>query len=321
MTRFSSVLASLVLACCCASVHAFVPTADYTLLASDYSRGLVKVDPVSGEIISTVFAASGIGDIERGPDGLIYLSNSSQRVVQAVNPFTGALVRTITFAGDPMFSYPTTPMDLAFGPDGRLYASVMDVPFFGNIYVVGPNDTHSTQHFNPTLFTGLPLGIEFGPDGNLYVVSENSGNFYNRLDRLNGVTGVVEAMLADQNKGLSLPTRLTIAADGTIFVANQGWGDREITSYSLNGDLLQTIPVASGGLNGLTFLPDGDLVWGDGGANFMRYDFATQTTSVFSTGYGSAQKMIAIPEPASLALAFLAALAIVKRPRPARLST
>jgi WD40 repeat protein len=320
MIRLQIVLASLVLACCCTSANALPPTADYTLFASDYSRGLVKVDPVSGEVLSTVFAASGISDIERGPDGLIYLSNSSQRVVQAVNPFTGALVRTITFAGDPQYSYDARPMDLAFGPDGRLYASVMDVPFFGNIYVVGPNDTHSTQHFNPTLFAGLPLGIEFGPDGNLYVVSESSGNFYNRLDRLNGATGVVEAMLADQNEGLSLPTRLTIAADGTIFVGNQGWGDRAITSYTVNGDLLQTIPVASGGLNGLTLLPDGDLVWGDGGANFMRYDFATQMTSVFSTGYGSAQKMIAIPEPASCALALLAALALVKRPRRAGLS-
>lgn len=309
------------------ALQLLAPLAAYGLPASsshyyaalDSSYGVLKVDPTSGATLGPLFASPGATDIALGPDGLLYVCNSGQAVIQAVDPANGALVHTIGFPIHPIYSLQAKPMLMTFGADGRLYVSVNEAPFFGSVYVVEPTADMATQQFNATTFAGLPLGLDFGPDGDLYVSSESSGNFYHRVDRLDGASGALVGMVASQEDSLSNPVSVAFASDGTFYVGSQGFGSGWITRHTVDGDYLGTLPIGPTNPFGLSFLPDGDLIWGNSGSTFKRYDFAMQTLSDFGSGFVTAVKMIAIPEPAAGALmAIAAAMGLRRKARAAR---
>jgi hypothetical protein len=285
-------------------------SSDHFYAAADFGLGVLKVDPATGASLGVLFSSPGARDIELGPGGLLYVCNTSERLIQVVDPTSGALVHSIGFPIHPVFSLPATPLNIAFGPDRRLYVSVQDVPGFGNIYVAEPTASMVTEIFNSTNFDALPVGLQFGPDGDLYVTSVNgTGNFYHRLDRLDGSSGVVEAMVASQEDNLANAGSLTFSRDGTIYVGNGGFGSGGwITRHTRDGQYLGTLPTPPTNPQGLNFLPDGDLIWGNGGSSFKRYDFVTQTTSDFGSGFINSVRMIAIPEPTAGLLALFVAI-------------
>ena len=291
------------------------PLAAYGLPASsnqyyaalDSSYGVLKVDPVTGATLGPLFASPGANDIALGPDGLLYVSNSSQAVIHAVDPANGTLVHTIGFPIHPVYAFQAKPMLMTFGPDGRLYVSVNEVPFFGSVYVVEPTAAMATEAFNTTPFAALPLGLDFGPDGDLYVSSWGGGNFPHRVDRLDGASGALVGMVASHEDNLGNVNAVVFASDGTFYVGSGGFGSGGwITRHTVDGDYLGMLPIGPTNPSGLNILPDGDLVWGNAGSTFKRYDVATQTLSDFGSGFGSAVKMIAIPEPAAGALLAIA---------------
>jgi hypothetical protein len=205
------------------------------------------------------------------------------------------------------------PLQITFGPDGRIYASVNDVPGYGNLYVVEPTAGAAPQLMN-ALVAVNPTGLEFGPDGDLYVgaVAYTSNDPF-RVEKIDGTSGVLEATAA--SSGLAYPTAVTFAADGTFYVGSAGLGSGGwITHHTVNGDYLGMLPIDPTNPFGLSFLPDGDLIWGGGGSSFQRYDFATQTVSNFGSGFVQAVKMIAIPEPAAGVLLAIATAMGVCRP-------
>lgn len=307
------------------AVQLLAPLAAYALPASssnyyaalDSSYGVLKVDPATGATLGNLFASPGATDIELGPDGLLYICNPSLAAIQAVDRTSGVLSHTIPFPVHPIYDYQLKPLQIAFGPDDRIYVSVNDVPGYGNVYVVEPTAGATPQLFNGT-FSAIPLGLEFGPDGDLYVSAVGYAHFPYRVERLDGASGVTEAMVASD--GLAYPAAVTFAADGTFFVGNQGFGSGGwITHHTVDGDYLGMLPVGPTNPYGLSFLPDGDLIWGNTGSTFKRYDFATQTVSDFGSGFVSAVKMIAIPEPASgVLLAMAAVMGLLRKARAAR---
>jgi hypothetical protein len=300
------------------------PLAAYALPASsnqyyaalDSSYGVLKVDPATGATLGNLFASPGATDIELGPDGLLYICNPSLAAIQAVDRTSGVLSHTIQFPLHPIYHFQMKPLQITFGPDGRIYASVSDVPGFGNLYAVEP-EAGATPQLVSTTFAENPSGLEFGPDGDLYVtaLAYNASDPF-RVERFDGTTGAVEATVA--SSGLAYPTAVTFAADGTFFVGSQGLGSGGwITHHTVDGDYLGMLPVGPTNPYGLSFLPDGDLIWGNTGSTFKRYDFATQTVSDFGSGFVQAVKMIAIPEPTAGVLVATAALTCARRRRAA----
>jgi len=273
--------------------------------ALDSSYGVLKVDPATGATLGNLFASPGATDIELGPDGLLYICNPSLAAIQAVDRTSGVLSHTIQFPVHPIYDYQLKPLQMTFGADGRIYVSVNDVPGYGNLYVVEPTAGAAPQLMN-ALVAENPTGLEFGPDGDLYVaaVAYTSNDVY-RVERIDGTSGVLEETVA--SNGLAYPTAIAFAADGTFYVGSAGFGSGGwITRHTVDGDYLGTLPIGPTNPFGLSFLPDGDLIWGGGGSSFKRYDFATQTLSDFGSGFVSAVKMIAIPEPAAGALMAIA---------------
>ena len=273
--------------------------------ALDSSYGVLKVDPATGATLGNLFASPGATDIELGPDGLLYICNPSLAAIQAVDRTSGVLSHTIQFPVHPIYDYQLKPLQMTFGADGRIYVSVNDVPGYGNLYVVEPTAGAAPQLMN-ALVAENPTGLEFGPDGDLYVaaVAYTSNDAY-RVEKIDGTSGVLEETVA--SNGLAYPTAVAFAADGTFYVGSAGFGSGGwITRHTVDGDYLGTLPIGPTNPFGLSFLPDGDLIWGGGGSSFKRYDFATQTLSDFGSGFVSAVKMIAIPEPAAGALMAIA---------------
>lgn len=133
-----------------------------------------------------------------------------------------------------------------------------------------------------------------------------------RVEKIDGTSGALEGTAA--SSGLAYPNAVTFAADGTFYVGSGGLGSGGwITHHAVNGNYLGMLPIGPTNPFGLSFLPDGDLIWGGGGSSFQRYDFATQTVSNFGSGVVQAVKMIAIPEPAAGALMGMAAALVARR--------
>lgn len=301
----------LVLLQCVASLQAWGLPATNTgfLAAVDAEFGVLKLDPATGVSTGTLFASTGLNDIELGPDGLLYLCNFQQQLVQAIDPFAGSLVHSIAF--------PERPTDIAFGPDGRLYVCMREFPFFGGVFSVDLNNSYAIEKFNQTDFGGDTIALQFGPDGDLYVsVANATGDYQHRVDRLNGITGALEYTVASQETSIAHPVSVAFASDGTLYVGNQGFGGGGwISRYTTDGDYLETLQVSASNFTGLNFLPDGDLVWGTSDSYFMRYDFELGSAAPFGSGLRMSAKMIIIPEPTAAVLVLLAAVGFVQRSR------
>lgn len=294
------------------AAYALPASSNHYYAALDSSYGVLKVDPTTGATLGNLFASPGATDIELGPGGLLYICNPSLAAIQAVDRTSGVLSHTIPFPVHPIYDYQLKPLQMTFGPDGRIYVSVNDVPGYGNLYVVEPTVGAAPQLVN-AMFAETPTGLAFGPDGDLYVAAvAYTSNDPFRVKRLDGTSGVMEATVA--SNGLAYPTAVTFAADGTFFVGSQGLGSGGwITHHTVDGNYLGMLSIGPTNPYGLSFLPDGDLIWGNTGSTFKRYDFTTQTVSDFGSGFVSAVKMIAIPEPAAGALMAIAAAVVARR--------
>src|SRR5687767_7146921 len=112
------------------SVVSTASAAQY-MVASDYRGQLRLVDPQSGTISGTLSGGFGAGEIELGPDGLIYASYHEHNRLRTFDLVTGAAARDILLPG--------SPRDLARGPDGSLYVALTgDVGTARGIYRLDP---------------------------------------------------------------------------------------------------------------------------------------------------------------------------------------
>ena len=139
-----------------------------------------------------------------------------------------------TFGPEPIIPAPTppaaqtaeaVPTEVALGPDGALYVSLLTGAPFANgvakVYRVVPGQT-------PTVFQSnfrTIIDIAFGPDGSLYVLehSATAPGF--------GAPGKITRITPDNvrhviNTGTTLvrPTAIVVDDDGAIYVSNKGAG-------------------------------------------------------------------------------------------------
>lgn len=105
-----------------------------------------------------------------GPDGNLYVADSTHLTVLRFNPVTGTLIGTFVSAGSGLVQ----PGGMTFGPDGNLY-----VADFGSGVRQFNGSTGAAMAAIAINPAGEPLEAEdvtFGPDGNLYVSDADSGN-------------------------------------------------------------------------------------------------------------------------------------------------
>jgi DNA-binding beta-propeller fold protein YncE len=234
------------------------------------------------------------------------VSDLGTDTVQRFNGTTGAFLNTFVTSG---LGGLNNPHSLAFGPNG-------------NLFVTNNRGANVLQYNGATgAFIGVfatgngldaPTGLAFGLDGSLYVSSSAPAS--NAILRFNGTTG---AFLNTFATGLNAPAGVTVAPDGSIFVANDGANN--VIRYSTAGAVLNTITAA-----GMT-APSSIVFDGVGGMYvasatgnaIYRFDanLATNTFgpgAVFATAGLSIPTSLAlrpVPEPSSVILVGLGVVA------------
>jgi WD40 repeat protein len=178
----------------------------------------------------------------------------------------------------------STPVGVAFGPDGNLY-----VNSHGNKVLRYNGTTGAVK----ALFVGQGSGglagadeMVFGPDGHLYVSSGGTGSVL----RYDGSTGAfLGAFVTSGSGGLNAPRGLAFGPDGNLYVAVID-AARILKYDGQTGTSLGTF--ASGnGLNycvDLTFGPDGNLYVSDRGQGILEFDGKTGAfIRIFARGGGA----------------------------------
>jgi len=276
-----------------------------TLLVASPAANAVLYFDAAGD--PTGVAARGISPVLDGglafsPDGeKLYLASLSDNKVLEHDATSGTQLRSLT---SPCF---LLPIDVAWGPDGKLYVTCFGDGGVGRI--------------DPA--TGLPLGafvlggsgglvnprsLAFGPDGHLYVSSGNG-----EILRFHGTTGDFLGVFVDVtgNGGGPVDPYGLAFHQGRLYVAS--FFPSEVRAFhATTGAYVSTFVAAgAGGLDGptaLAFGPDGELyVTSQGDDAVRRYDGATGTfLGVFvASGSGGLDGPFdlafrALPEPASI---------------------
>lgn len=138
------------------------------------------------------------------------------------------------------------PVDLTYGPDGRLYVADKDHPEFGGCdpYNVvtrfdgktgefkGFDDPHANfiPLFQDGRFQFGPGGLAFGPDGNLYLSDPHD----NSVHRYQGPFGAnpgafINTFVSSGHGGLNVPTKLVFGPDNNLYV--NSWQNDRVLRY------------------------------------------------------------------------------------------
>ena len=157
-----------------------------------------------------------------GPDGALWVANQtgSPGIVRISGPFsaTPGEVESIVDLG--------AFYDVAFGPDGNLYAAG-----------AGPVQRYDvvTHKLIDEFTHGYDLaetrGIAFGPDGNLYVSNYIAGQKA-EIVRFDGQTGeFIDVYIARGHGGLSAPWKIAFNGRGELLVVDWESGEGRILRY------------------------------------------------------------------------------------------
>lgn len=307
-----------------------------TVYATSFSTGeLIRYDSSDPAGTKTVLSGSGAmtkpAAIAVGPDGNLYIGEDGDgaTVAPKVTRYavaSGSLETVHTFTAFEVF-----PGSLIFKGTDLL---VGRNPFFGN---TGPivkiaNASGSGPLAVSDYTTGGSLasspGLALAADGQLYVADQTysfvTSVASGPVKRFDAAGTYVGEVIASGSSGLSGPTGLAITGT-TLYTASIMSG--AVLQTNLAGDTTQ--PFASAGgpfeVGALALLSDGTLLASSPSGSGSIYLFGTDGTllGTYASGLGQIggiAAVAAVPEPASITLAFggLAAFTCLFRRRTAR---
>jgi DNA-binding beta-propeller fold protein YncE len=268
-----------------------------TLYVGNFFGGTVSAFDAGTGASQGIFAAgiSAPTGIAVGPDGNVYVAPQNSGDVEEFNGITGALIGTFASVGAPK-----TIGGIAFGN--------------GDLYVVDASDdriyefngtTGALITFATAIASGSPQAVAVGPDGSVYVSS--------------GAQDSVVKFSADLSSSSTFASTsafalgLTWGPDGDLYVGTTTGLER----LSSSGTLLATWDPGVYTLEGI-FTPSGLLLVSQSSANNIEQLNPTTGAlmGVFASGNGLNGPFYmattsAVPEPGTLGLAVLGALALV----------
>jgi len=293
----------------------FASAAPYLLVCSYYRGRVCRFDGQTGQFVDE-FIPSGSGGLANaiamalGPDGNVYVSNSSEDNVLRYDGVTGDFIDAFVPRASGGLN---GPQGLAFGPGGDLY-------------VAGYNNNDGVRRYDgisgafigvftkPTGSLGTPIDLAFGPDGHLYV--------HNQLDRnilqFHGGTGeLIQAIVPNTYD----TGPIAFGPDDNLYMSARG-GDCVVRYDGRTGARIDTfIPSGSGGLDQpfhLTFEGDYLYVVGCQANGVFQYDASSGAFVRKFAGMNYAVGILFIPEPTTLSLLALGGLAVIRRRRRPR---
>ncbi len=184
---------------------------------------------------SRLFGANGL---RTGPDGRIYVAQVSGSQISAIDVDTGAVT-----AFSPMGSDIVAPDDLAFDPEGNLYATEITE---GRVSVRAPNGTTRVLHgdmpvANPiTFYQGRLFAGECRPGGRIMELDLNGGASRVLLDNV------------------PMPNAFEVGPDGKLYFPVMG--TNEIWRISLEGGAPETVATGLGVPDSVKFDAQGQIV-------------------------------------------------------------
>ena len=207
--------------CACLAVVSFSADAGQLAVSSFPRNSVLEFDLDTRSPIQNYYYQNNIdrtkGVAYRG-DGTIYVTSLDDNI-EIFDVATGAHIRRLD-TGNDSYWY-KNPEDLAFSPDGRLYASV---DFGSNNPGIWVFDLDTGEVLD-TFGSGAVRGMTFGSDGSLYAANYYSNNSGSAIKRYDPSTGALLSAFDSTNiGGLHNPSGITTGPDGLLYVADFSMG-------------------------------------------------------------------------------------------------
>jgi streptogramin lyase len=322
-----------------------VPTAGWAniiLAVDDLSNSTVNFfDGTTGALIHQTAVPlvsgnpSGPNGLTFGPDGLLYLADFTNSVIDRFNPSTGNFAGTFVTTGSGLSAL-NGPSGLVFGPNGNLYVGNFGTG--GNSYI---NEYGGPGSGTPGAFVTQFVVPGFGPPGGLFDpggMRFHGGNLFvadssnAEIAKFDGTTGAYTQFVPPGNppSPISNPQDVVFDALGNLYVTDENTS--EVYKYGPTGTYLGAFVTSAEGLAqpvGETIGPDGNLYVVDGRGRVAVFDGMTgaamtdfvpiggDLTNPQSLAFGSIGS--STPEPSTFALIAIGILGLVcyRRPRHA----
>jgi virginiamycin B lyase len=162
--------------------------------------------------------SDGPGDIERGPDGNLWLIAARASSIVRLTPQGEA-----TYFSIPGLDQPTTLVAIAVGPDGNLwFTDSSQPPRIGRINTAGEVTMFpAPDPPQGSFFPVTPTDITTGPDGHLYF-TDYQGTRIGRV-ATDGTMTLIPIVPEDLDISV-LPAGITTGPDGNLWFADRGNG-------------------------------------------------------------------------------------------------
>lgn len=169
-----------------------------------------------------------------GPDGMLYVADAGANNLVKVDPVSGEVTLVATFGGIPgplpnparggAKESDPVPTGVAFGDDGTIYVSLLPgFPFTpGSAKVVAVAEDGMVSDYA----TGLTMvtDLQMGPDGALYAVQLGKFGEQGPTPNTGAVVRIQDGQSETVLEGLSFPTSIAFAGDGSAYLTLNGVG-------------------------------------------------------------------------------------------------
>ena len=186
---------------------------------------VLRFDKTSGELVEefvTGPGGTGFLTLRFGPNGNLFLPNSSNSSIGEYDGATGDFLRTFVAAGSGGLD---NPVGLTFGPNGNLFVVSKD-----NDRILEFDGTTGAPRAVTVDLAGagftVPVDLVFGPDGALYVSVSGDES----VVRVDTGSGKASAFVMSESGGMDSPAGLVVHPDtGNLLVVSQG--TNEVLEY------------------------------------------------------------------------------------------